>query len=97
VHSGASEALNIDALFFIIVWDRYEFHKKHTGTRYAELVCFYPEQSVGHLLHSGVSGAQNVDAIFFMHECTRCGFHPKHVGTCYTEIVVCIWWDLWVT
>jgi hypothetical protein len=28
VHSGAFGALNVDALFFMLVWDQYEFDKK---------------------------------------------------------------------
>jgi hypothetical protein len=28
VHSGASRAQNVDALFFKLMWDQYELHKK---------------------------------------------------------------------
>jgi hypothetical protein len=28
VHFGASRACNVDALFFLFGWDRYELHKK---------------------------------------------------------------------
>jgi hypothetical protein len=38
VHSVASGVQNVDALFFMLGWDRYGFHKKHVGTRYAKLV-----------------------------------------------------------
>jgi hypothetical protein len=37
-HFGASGMRNVDALFFILGWDRYRFHKKHVGIHYAELV-----------------------------------------------------------
>jgi hypothetical protein len=38
VHSVASGARNIDVLFFIIGRAWCGFYKKHTGTRYSELV-----------------------------------------------------------
>jgi hypothetical protein len=38
VHSVAPGARNIDALFFIIGRAWCGFYKKHTGTRYSELV-----------------------------------------------------------
>jgi hypothetical protein len=31
VNSGASEVRNINALFFMLRWDRYGFDKKHAG------------------------------------------------------------------
>jgi hypothetical protein len=56
VHSGASRPRNVDALFFMLVWDRYRFDKKRVGTRYTELVFLHPVRSVGHVMHSGVPG-----------------------------------------
>jgi hypothetical protein len=38
VHSSASGVQNVEALFSIIVRDRYGFHTKCAGTHYAELV-----------------------------------------------------------
>jgi hypothetical protein len=54
MHSSASRARNVDALFFKLRWARSGFHKKPAGARYAELVFL-------HLV--GVSGARNVDAL----------------------------------
>jgi hypothetical protein len=35
VHCSASRAQNLNALFFLLGWHRYGFHKKRTGTRSA--------------------------------------------------------------
>jgi hypothetical protein len=38
LHPVGSGARKVDALFFMLRWDRYGFDKKRVGTRYAELV-----------------------------------------------------------
>jgi hypothetical protein len=56
VHSSASGARNVDALFFMLKWDQYGFVKKCVRARYLELVFLRLVGSVGHVVHSGVSG-----------------------------------------
>jgi hypothetical protein len=97
VHSSASGAQNVIALFFMLRWDHYEFDKKHSGACYAEHVFFNPVESVGHVVHSGASGARYINTIFFMLLWARCGFHKKCVGTRFAKLVFCIRYDLWIT
>jgi hypothetical protein len=67
------------------VWDG--FHKKGTGTRYAEPVFLHPVASVSHVVNFGASGARNVEGQFFMLRWARGDFHKKPTGTCYAELV----------
>jgi hypothetical protein len=55
VYSGASEAQNVDTLFFFLWWDWYGFNKKRAETRFAELQFLHPVGSMGHVVHSGAS------------------------------------------
>jgi hypothetical protein len=93
-HSGASEARNVNALFFMLWWDRYGFDKKHAGTPYAELVFLHSMRYASHIVHSGASGARNIEALFSILRWHRCGFDKKCVGTQYAELVFSIHWDL---
>jgi hypothetical protein len=56
VHSGASGAPNVDALFFMVEWAWCGFHKKCNGTRYTELVFLHSVGSAGHIVHFCVCG-----------------------------------------
>jgi hypothetical protein len=57
VNSGASRARNINALFFMLGWDRYVLDKKRAGTRYSELMFLHPVGSACHVVNSGAYGA----------------------------------------
>ncbi len=65
VHCVVSGTQNIDALFIMLLWDRYGFHKKRDGTRYAKLVFLHPEGSASQELHSGGYWVQNCHTQFF--------------------------------
>jgi hypothetical protein len=66
VHFGAFGARNVDALFFMLGWECCDFHKKHVGTSYIELVFLHLVGYVGHVVHSGASRMRNVDALFYI-------------------------------
>jgi hypothetical protein len=87
VHFGASGPRNIDAIFFMLGWDRYRFCKNHARTRYAELVFLHPVGCASHVEHCGATGPQNINALFSMHGSDRYGFHKKHARTRYVKLV----------
>jgi hypothetical protein len=58
VHSCASGAQNVDALFFMFKWDWYGFNKMGVGTCYAKLLFLLSVASAGHVVHYGASGRE---------------------------------------
>jgi hypothetical protein len=87
VHSGASDARNVDALFLMLGWDRYRCDKKRAETHYAKIVFSHPVGYAGHVLHSHASRAQNVDTLFFMLRWHRYGYDKKRGGTLHRACV----------
>jgi hypothetical protein len=76
-----------DALFFMIGWERYRFHKMCDGTCDVELVFLLLVGSIGHVVHSSASWPQNIDELFLMLRWDWCGFHKKHAGTSYADLL----------
>jgi hypothetical protein len=66
VHSGVSGMGNTGALFFMLRWDRYGFHKKCSWTYYAELVFLHPVKSADNVVDYSASGVRNLVTLFFM-------------------------------
>jgi hypothetical protein len=87
VHSGVSGARNVDALLFMLVWDRYGFDKRHTRTQYAELVFPQPGGYAGHIMHSSESGEPIVDVPFFMLGWDQYGIDKGCIGTCCAKVL----------
>jgi hypothetical protein len=81
VHSDACGTWNIEALFFMLGWNRYGLNKRHTRTRYAKHVFLHLVGSAGHAVHSGASGARKVGKLVVMLGWDRYGFNKKRVGT----------------
>jgi hypothetical protein len=57
MHSIASSARNIDALYFMLRWPRCGFHKKRIGKHYTELVFLHLVLTMGHVVYSCASEA----------------------------------------
>jgi hypothetical protein len=68
-------------------WDRFGFNKKHTGSRYTEVVFLHPVGSVGHDVHFDASGSRNITALFFLLGWDWYGFNKMRAGRSYAELM----------
>jgi hypothetical protein len=96
VHSGVSGARNINAIFFILGWDRYGFDKKHAEASYTKIVFLHPVGSVGHLVLSVASGTRNVNTLFSCSGGTKLDLRKSALGHVTPNMCSCIRWNLWV-
>jgi hypothetical protein len=94
MHSGSSGERNTDAQFFMLGWALSGFHKKRSGTRFAELVLLHLVGYSGDVVHSGASLGQNIDARFFLPGWDRYGFNKNWTWDVMPNLCFCIWWDL---
>jgi hypothetical protein len=87
---------NVDALFFMLGWDGYGFHKKRAGALYAKLVFLHPVGSVSHVVHSVHPGRETS-----MHySClggTGLDSRKSAPGPVTPNLCFCIRWDMQVT
>jgi hypothetical protein len=72
----------------MLVWARCGSHKKHTGTRYGELVFLHPVQSAYDIVRSSASEAWNANAQLFRLGWARCGSRKKRATTRYVALAI---------
>jgi hypothetical protein len=98
VHSSVFGARNVDAVFFMLWWDRYGIDKKHVIADTSCQTCVFciwwdiwvtciPELS-RHETSTDYFSCLGGPIVFSI---------KNHVGTHYATVVFCIRWDLWVT
>jgi hypothetical protein len=94
VHSIASGPQNIDAVFFMLRWAWYGFHKMCVWTCYVELVFLHTVGYAGHVVHLDASGVCNIDAVFSCLGGTDKYSTKRVPGHVTPNLRFCIRWDL---
>jgi hypothetical protein len=92
VHSGASRAQNVDALFIVLGQDRYRFYKKCVRTRYAEHVFLHLVGLAGHVMHSGAFGPWTSTHYFSYSGGTGTDSTKSALGHVTPNLCLCITW-----
>jgi hypothetical protein len=87
LNSGAFGPRKVEALFFMLGWDQYRFHKKRDRRRYIKHVFLHPVGFAGHVVQSDAFTERNDDPLFFLLEWARCGFHKKRRDTLHQACV----------
>jgi hypothetical protein len=88
---------NVDALFFMLGWDGYGFHKKRAGTRYAKHVFLHLVGSVSHVAHSVHPGRETLMHYLSCLGGTGLDSRKSTTGHVTLKLCFCIWWDLQVS
>jgi hypothetical protein len=97
VHSVASKARNINALFSSSGGTESDSRKSVGDMLCRTCVFLHPMGFAGHVVHSDAFRAQKDDTLFFMLMWAQCTFHKKHAGKHYAKLFFCIRCDMWVT
>jgi hypothetical protein len=94
LHFCVSGARNVDALFFMIQWNWFRFHKMRIGTRYAELVFLHLVGSVRLVVNSSASGPRNSDTLFSCLGVTGTDSTKCASGHITPNLCFCIRWHM---
>jgi hypothetical protein len=90
-------AWNIDALFFMLGWDRYGFQKKHARTHFAKCVFLHPVGCTGHVVHFVCPGPGTLLNFFLCFGGTGTYSTKSASGNVTPNLCFSIQWDLQVT
>jgi hypothetical protein len=74
--------------------DRYEFHKKHTGTRYTKFVFLHLVGSVGYVVHSAHPGRETSEQYFSCSSGSGTDSTKSTTRHVTSNLYFCVQWDL---